>query len=408
MKSRHFLPAMALLGLTGSASAIKIEIRYDYDTNGFFNQPGSKEALRLVADYYEQLIHDSLLEINHTQHPSASWTATFEHPATGASEFPVSNLVVPADTLIVFAGGRSLGTPDGRGGPGGYGWSGFQNWGNLVAARGQAGALTTPKTDFGPWGGSIAFDTTRTWNFTASPVSGSKPFFSIALHEFGHLLGIGLADSWRAKMVNGNFTGAYSVAAYGGNVPLTATGGHWRDDEKCVFPDGHDPTEPKNVLSKVFGSFNSPHGFDQIALMDPSSCSAGPFLKVMTDLDHASLRDIGWEVEPPAQWINADVNPATSPFEFSWASSSGYTYRIQKSTSMANGDWSTIATFNGNGLIQEFSTPAPGDTAAFYRLNTDPPAPAAFAVEPPTAPPPATQEARMADDCHCGSSWGCD
>lgn len=406
MKLRQILPILALLGLTGSASAIKIELRYDYDINGFFNQPGAKEALRLVADFYEGLIHDSLSELDASKHSQASWTATFEHPATGASNFPVSNLVVPANTLIVFAGGRSLGTPDGRGGPGGYGWSGFQDWGNLVAARGQAGALSATKTDFGPWGGSISFNNTRTWNFTSTPVSSSKPFFSIALHEMGHLLGIGLADSWKAKMSGSNFTGAYSVAAFGGNnVPLQSGGGHWQDDGRCVSPDGHDPAEPKNVLSKIFGSFDSPHGYAQIALMDPSSCSAGPFMKVMTDLDLAGLRDIGWEVEPPAKWINADVNPATSPLEFSWASSTGYTYRVETSTTLAGGSWFPLTTINGDGTVKEFTTPAPASKKVFYRLSTNPPTPAAVAVEPPTVPPPAFQDARVADDCHFGSSW---
>ncbi len=406
MKSRLLLTFLVLVGSASNASAIKIDLRYDYDTNGFFNQPGAKEAMRQVADYYEVLIHDSLAEINPSQHTSASWTATFEHPATGSANFPVANMVVPANTLIIFAGGRSLGTPAGRGGPGGWGWSGFQNWGDLVASRGQSGALSSPVTDFGPWGGAISFNTTHTWNFTASPVSNKTPFFPIALHEMGHLLGMGIADSWLAKISGGNFTGAYATASFGGNVPVS--GSHWLNDGNCVLPDGHDPLDPDNVLSKVFGAFNSPHGYAQIALMDPSSCSAGPFLKVMTDLDLAGLRDIGWQVEPPTEWLNATVQPPTSPFQFSWPSSTGYTYRVQKSTTLAGGSWSTLATFNGNGSVQQYSTPAPADRAAFYRLNTNPPTGDGIAVEPPANPAPSSRAPGIADDCHCGKSWGCD
>lgn len=116
MKPRCYFPCLALLALTGSASAIKIEIRYDYDTNGFFNQPGAKEAMRSVADYFEGLIHDSLSAIDHTQWPAGNtWTASFEHPATGNTA-TIDNLKVPDETLIIFAGGRALGVPAGRGG----------------------------------------------------------------------------------------------------------------------------------------------------------------------------------------------------------------------------------------------------------------------------------------------------
>lgn len=45
-------------------SAITIELDYSYDTNDFFDQPGAKEALRAVADFYEERIHDNLLEID--------------------------------------------------------------------------------------------------------------------------------------------------------------------------------------------------------------------------------------------------------------------------------------------------------------------------------------------------------
>lgn len=393
--------AFALLLSAAPSHAIEIELRYDYDTLGFFNAPGSREALRAAADYFETILHDSLLAIDPAAWPGATWNARFFHPATGNTT-EISGLVVPANTIIVFAGGRNLGTTAGQGGPGFYSASGWQAWFDHLASRGQVGALATPKTDFGPWGGSVTFNTTFTWNFsTTGPVSGQTPFMSIALHELGHLLGIGTAGSWNAKVSGTTFTGAHAALAYGANVPLQSGGGHWRDDGACVLPNGHNPSNANNVLSKAFGQFGTPHGFTQQVLMDPSSCSAGSYMKVMTDVDIAGLRDIGWQMEPPVRWITAQVDPAATTFSFSWPSSSGFTYRVQRGTDLQAANWTTLSTQTGNGTIQLFSTPNPNLGRVFYRLTTNPPLPAAMVMEPPTEPAPASMEPVMVTDCRC-------
>jgi hypothetical protein len=408
MKSRHFLPVLAVLGLSGTAPAIQIEIRYDYDTNGFFNQPGSKEALRQVADYFEGLLHDSLLAIDHTQWPAGNtWTAVFEHPGTGA-ETHLANLKVPADTIVIFAGGRSLGDPAGRGGFGGYFYSWNQpGWATAVGTRGEAGVLANPPTDFAPWGGFVTFDTAETWNFSlTTPVADTTPFVSIALHELGHALGLGTALSWDAKIVSGNFTGTRAVQAYGGNIPLDpdTNYGHWRNNQ-CGGTDGYLASDPNKILSKAYGSFGAPHGFAQIALMDPSVCTNGVLQKVMTDLDLAALRDVGWELEPPVDLTVPNLSPAASPFVFSWPSTSGFTYRLQRSPSLAAGSWTTLSTQTGNGTLQQFSTAAPALPAAFYRLVQDAPAagaplPLAPGTTIPTQSPPVA-----ADGCGCSAPW---
>lgn len=393
--------ALALLLSAAPSHAIEIELRYDYDTLGFFNAPGSREALRAAADYFETILHDSLLAIDPAAWPGATWNARFFHPATGNTT-EISGLVVPANTIIVFAGGRNLGTTAGQGGPGFYSASGWQAWFDHLASRGQVGALATPKTDFGPWGGSVTFNTTFTWNFsTTGPVSGQTPFMSIALHELGHLLGIGTAPSWNAKVSGTTFTGAHAALAYGANVPLQSGGGHWRDDGFCVAPNGHKASNANNVLSKAFGQFGAPHGFTQQVLMDPSSCSAGSYMKVMTDVDIAGLRDIGWQMEPPVRWITAQVNPSAATFSFSWPSSSGFTYRVQRGTDLQAANWTTLSTQTGNGTIQLFSTPNPNLGRVFYRLTTNPPLPAAMVMEPPTEPAPANIEPVMVTDCRC-------
>lgn len=402
------LISAGLLALIPAARAVEIRLDYTYDTNGFFNQPGAKQALRSVADFYQKLLHDNLAAIDASTQTSASWTAKITHPGTGASQ-DIPNLKVPANTIIIYAGGRPMGgtgAPAGIGGPGGYSAGGFQPWFDLLKGRGQAGALASPATDFGPWGGSIMFDTQLTWNFsTTTPDDDLTAFISIALHEVGHLLGVGTAPSWTAKIAGSVFTGANSVGAYGSNVPLQAGGGHWRDDAACEFPDGYDPANPNNVLSKAFGSFGAPHGYAQISLMDPGLCAVGPYHKTMTNLDLAALRDIGWEMIPPSRWITANTRPASGPVLFTWPSTSNLTYRVERSTTLATGGWSTLSTQAGNGSIQTYTDPSPPPAKAFYRLTTTPPAAAIAARNVVTIPAASSLEPVSVPNC--GLTTGC-
>lgn len=399
-----------------TASAIQIKLDYTYDTNGFFNRPGSKEALRAVADFYEKLLNDQLSAIDQSQWTAGNtWSATINHPGTG-SNIPIPNLVVPANTIIVYAGGRSLGGPAGIGGPGGYSASGTtQSWFNLLDSRGQAGALASPVTDFGPWGGSITFETAFAWNFSLTTPEQENfailSFVPIALHELGHLLGIGTAASWQAKIVGNLFTGPASVTAYGANVPLglddNGNYSHWRDDgdDSCIFPDGYDPDDPNNVLSKTYGSFGAIHGFNQIALMDPRLCPAGTYHKVMTDLDLAALKDIGWNLIPPARWASYNVNPVAGPVQFSWPSTSSFTYRLERSTTLASGSWVPLVSPAGNGLIQSHTDNSPPPGKAFYRINLNPPLPPAFITPVRTVDAPSSREPVMSSGC--GYTAGC-
>lgn len=304
-----------------SLSAIQIELDYTYDTQGFFDQPGSREALRAVADFFEERLNDSLLEIDQDTFNSGSglnytWSATFRHPGN-ASTITLPGLVVPANTIIIFAGGENLGGATGLGGPGGYGASGNQAWFDHLDARGQSGALATPATDFGPWGGFITFNTSLSWHFQmdSRPEGTKADFVSVALHELGHVLGIGTADSWDASINEDDaFTGSQSVSSFGAPVPLDPLLGHWQDDANCSAPLGYTPGNALNVLSQTYTSFGNAHGVDQIALMDPSSCTITNVttLLVFTDLDFAALSDIGWEVFQPLDLEVLTLEPAAA------------------------------------------------------------------------------------------------
>lgn len=302
-------------------------------------------------------------------------------------------IVVPEDTIILYVGGRNLGTTLGVGGPGGYraGGSGgdAQAWFDLLRSRGQMGAFLTPPTDIGLWGGTISFNNTVSWNFSLTTPSGAAGFVSTALHEMGHVLGIGISNtSWSTYVTPGWFTGPSSVASFGGNVPLQAGGGHWQDDGVCIAGTGFNPANPLNILSRTVGQFGVPAGRDQIARMDPSGCQVGPFHLVMTELDLAGLEDVGWQlagsapdvIVPPA--LAASRDPESGHVGLAWFADPSLTYQVEEAQGLAG--W------------QELGDPVSGETGMFVFTDTDPPAGRNFyRLEiTRTAPPVASAAAR--------------
>ncbi|MCS6866292.1 MAG: FG-GAP-like repeat-containing protein [Gemmataceae bacterium] len=244
--------------------AIVIQVDYSYDTGFFTNNPDARAVIERAANELGNSISANLAAIA----PSGSntWSARFFNPATGA-QTSVSNLTIPANTLRVFVGARTLsGTQAAVGGFGGYSVSGSQAWINTVQTRGWSG--------FATWGGSISFDTRVQWHFgqTTEGLTSSKlDFYSVAVHELGHVLGIGTANQWYANVSGGAFHGAQARSVYGGPVPLTADGAHWANN---VTVNG----QPVSLDPTI--------GFGQ---------RVG-----WTALDAAALRDLGWgAVSPP-------------------------------------------------------------------------------------------------------------
>ena len=254
--------------------SISFEFDYSLDTNGFFEDQGRRDVLELAGSMLSSFLDDGLAEIQ--EGGQNTWTATIIHPGTGEQEFGIDGLFVPEDTLIVYAGGRELGGILGRGGAGGFSAGGSQQWLDLVTARGEPGALgpTDERTDFGPWGGSITFDTKTNWYFGSSSddLSGSEfDFLSVALHELTHLLGFsGGTDSFVNLISGTSFMGSTANQEFDffGPPQLDADMSHWEEgttDEQLEV------------------------------VMDPS-ITAG-VRKLPTRLDLGALDDLGWDIE---------------------------------------------------------------------------------------------------------------
>jgi hypothetical protein len=291
MKVRAFVFCGLLLS-AAAARAITIQFDYSMDTSGFFtSNPTAKTDLEAAAQFFDAHLTDTLTAIS----PGGfnSWTADFTDPSTGSSA-SVVNLSISQNEILIYAGGENLGSGVlGEGGPGGFSASGSQSFLDTVKARGQSGALASTPTDYGPWGGSVSFGTNVNWYFDSNPSTTERfgtqaDFYSVALHELGHVLGIGTADSWFTDVSGTNFVGRASEAAFGAPVPLDSgtAQAHWAD----------------GTMSTIYGTSTSQEAAMSPALTDGTR-------KVFTSLDMAGLKDVGWTLaavpEPPAVWLAA-------------------------------------------------------------------------------------------------------
>ena len=202
--------------------AVVVQLDYTYDSSGFFNDPSHRAVLQQAVNDVAGHIDASLPAL--VAGPGNTWSETFYSPGTG-QQATIANPIVSANTLVVYVGGRGIGGNEaGFGGSGGYSGSGSQAWLNTLSARGPGGALL--------WGGSITFDSNTNWFFGSSPEgigANQVDFYSVAVHEFGHVLGIGTAPRWFSQSSGGHFYGAAAATAFGGPVPLSPDGDHWAD-----------------------------------------------------------------------------------------------------------------------------------------------------------------------------------
>lgn len=259
---------------------IDIVFDYTYDSTGFLNPQGRRDVLEAVASVYEARITDDLTAIA----PSGTntWTAVFNNPSTNG-QVNLSNLQVPANTIIVYVGGRDLTSGLGLGGPGGFSASASPAFVQNLQTRGETGVdpTGTTDTDYSLWGGTISFDNASTWNFSLDPpTTGQNDFYSVALHELGHVLGLGTADSFENKINSSKqFIGTESVASFGGPIPMNT-------DQFGNLDSGH---FAPNTASTLPGTSTT-----QEVALDPNLTTGTR--KHLTDLDWAALDDLGWDI----------------------------------------------------------------------------------------------------------------
>lgn len=212
---------------------MQIKFDYRFDTNGFFTEE-RKAALNLAGDIWSILLQDDFAPV------PVGAEFTVKNPQTGTDETIVLEEAI--DDLVIFVGASS--EPfDGVG------------VGNAVSETGELNSLAQAQydgvnlqgdifqrrisnnfrqkgavTDFEPWVGTISFATNPTpeWDFSLSdPNLDRFDFVSIALHEIGHILGVGTAPIFEVLGSGGAFDGVNAREVNDDNpIPLDANLGH--------------------------------------------------------------------------------------------------------------------------------------------------------------------------------------
>ena len=234
-----------------------IEFDYRFDRTGFFDTPAHKAALEAAGAIWESILQDEFDDV------PAGVSFRVRDPSDGVTLQTVT-LTNPIDDVLIFVGANSIGGSTlALAGP-----SGFSAAGDFFSARIDGDFRGTgPVTDFEPWAGTIRFNQDANWGFAIdAPEAGKNDFLTTALHEIGHILGVGTNAVFASKITNGVFEGPNVLAVNNGvGVPIEGTA-HVQDG---------------------FGGGT--------VLMDPTSTVGQR--KLPSDIDKALLADIGWEIE---------------------------------------------------------------------------------------------------------------
>ncbi len=207
-------------------SAHKFQIQFDYrfDTNNFFADPARKAVLDEAASIWENYIQNDFPNV------PAGTSFSLPNPQTGNPE--KVNLNTSIDDLLIFVGAQSL--PASQKTLAFAGYDGTDA--NDITLRNRLSG-----SRFEPWAGTITFNSSPTflngsltsWFFDLTPdtsndiPTNSTDFLSTALHEIGHVLGIGTAPIFRTLGAGGSFVGANAKSVNGGNpIPLESDLGH--------------------------------------------------------------------------------------------------------------------------------------------------------------------------------------
>ena len=137
-------------------------------------------------------------------------------------------------------------------------------------ARGGTSIVANFQND---WKGTITFSEDHTWYSGIDESFSGIDLYSVAIHELGHVLGVGIVNTWRNLVSGNHFYGENATSVYGGPVPLDAAGAHWLAGVESTLPGTETWQQPSYTPALLWGT-----------------------RQYLTDLDLAGLADIGWSV----------------------------------------------------------------------------------------------------------------
>src|SRR4051812_29628508 len=210
--------------------SVKFLLDFGFDTGFFVNHPDRINTVRAAAADLANRFTDTLAAIPYPAAPGDHWTAEFDRPGGVGQAESVENLLVPANTIVVFVGARELVgekyvTSTGRQ------VFGSADWNTLVLGRGQANSFGAAATDFGPWGGSLTYDSIANWHFGIDPPGNANETDIYMATQKGlmELMGFGASEAWFRVASGEQFFGPKATAVYGApTVPLSSNNRYWQ------------------------------------------------------------------------------------------------------------------------------------------------------------------------------------
>jgi len=288
-----------------------------------------------------------------------------------ANQYQSGGIAIPADTFIIYVGARPLTSDALTGSLIGNNHEVVINDPNSFLNRGFNSGPNGGEFSLPAWGSSISFNSNenndanpntleRKWHFdhTSEVPGDSKDFYSVALAEIGHALGVGLFYTDWTKFVDSNseFIGPFALATYQIENGVAIDGLELQSPDKRyfardfytskIYPGANpnyvgtvgqnDPDTPQAILFQARPAWPPPP--------PPASFVPGIVLGKrfeITNLDVAVIRDIGWSLVPPPSENEVPFITLTkglgSTLTLSFPSETDASYTIQTSTNMQ--DW---------------------------------------------------------------------
>ena len=345
------ISTFSLLG-TVSHGAIDIIFDYSYDTGNYFGDE-QRYVMEQVAYAFESRMGGSsflgyrpnedlgLTSISgaglYFKNPTSN---TYVQPGIGSTTSE-GNVIGRQDELIIFLGARSSGFSSASvlASAGPTGRTGYSGSPSDISAFSAALNSKNTNTTWQPLAGSSQVNTNNSFYFdtdltthTDATSSGKTDFYSVMVHEIGHIMGFTSSNAFANYSSGGSagvgsWTGANAKAQYNNqNVPLNGNP-HWGTLNQVNVNCACHPSMLPTISSNVRTSFS--------------------------DLDFALLKDVGYSIS--ASPVGTNIGGTyTDP---TW----GGTYDIP--VSMTYADW--LAGGNGG----RAAAAAAAEAAVLLHLN---------------------------------------
>ena len=288
-----------LMSLVGNASlhaAIDIIFDYSYDEGNYFGDE-QRYIMEQVAYVFESRMGGESFSGYRPNEDLGLTTITgaklyFDNPTTDSNVQPDigsttddGNVIGRQDELIIFLGARSHGFSSSSvlASAGATGRSGFSGSSSDITAFVSALNAKNSSSNWEPIAGVSQVNSTKTFYFDTDLTthndavnSGKIDFYSVMVHEIGHIMGFNTNNAWNANKSGNFWTGANAKAEYNNqNVPLYSTP-HW------------DLFTPSGALNPAFVKCAC-HPSMLPSISDNKRTS-------FSDLDFALLKDIGYDI----------------------------------------------------------------------------------------------------------------